>query len=149
MNENMNEKSPNNHELAYDFTVTVFASREEEQPDGTVVMVPCSEQEVLRVPRLTTRKLLRLQGALRSESIAELSKVAKSDKPDGNLQAEKLLGNFEELLIDTLLPGVLDRLMPNSFNELVARIMEVERETLNPPRKATQKPVAATKSKKK
>ena len=133
MNPEVNSKATHNLELTWEYEATVYVNREVPQEDGSSKIVAVEEKELLHIPRLSTRYLLRF----RREVMARYGNLISNIQPGGavpNIAATGLEPEaLGELLLDLIQPGLLDRLVPTSFEKLVEKIMEVEGDVLNPP----------------
>ena len=113
---------------------TVQVETPEGEPEKTKVI---TVEETIEIPRITTRVLLRYREQVRN--------VFGENPTSVNID------DIGIIMLDLLVPGLLDRLHPTCFDDLVNKLMEVEAETLNinPPKRAPKKKGAKKKSAKK
>lgn len=110
-------------ELYWEHEVTVLVK------DGDDVK---EVQEVIKIPRLTTRMMLVYRRELKKRFAGVLMDVEPGDQGAAMLKAGLDVEALGETIIDIMLPGLLDRLHPDSFDTLTQSILEVEKKILNP-----------------
>lgn len=118
-------------EHSWPFEAKVYTKDDE----GNSILVT----ETIHIPRLTTRMMIRYRRAL----LARLKERGFDTEEAAEKAIEEVRFSWDEvgeMVIDILVPGLIDRLLPSSFNLLSDRLFAIESETLMGKVERTQNP---------
>lgn len=99
-------------------------------------------KEKIKVPRMTTRMMLKYRRQLKEKFASVLANIKPGEEAKALFEAGLDVEMLGESIVDIMLPGLVDRIHPQSFQELSDKILAVEATTLNPPE--TTKPKSST-----